>query len=258
MHKVNITSPSTVFEHEILKAIQHVNFLLVCRQHPMYNGGELRWQQPNPTPGGPYLAYPILSSPQPPVSNDYAYYQIMPAPCPPVMGFYQPFPGTYAGPVQAGVVNPVSADVSERPLPLGPAYGMASQRGRGMVRSNVLPKVQKMKFQWDSVTPLPFVICTSSFLICLMRMPFLLFFLLQQHLGVCQPPRGRRPPTRSVAVQKEVCTLGPDGRTKTVMLVDAAQQTGKNKATITKDSFKSQHTGCMQHLKTKNSKLSQC
>uniref|UniRef100_A0A7N8YDT3 SECIS binding protein 2 like n=1 Tax=Mastacembelus armatus TaxID=205130 RepID=A0A7N8YDT3_9TELE len=155
------------------------------RQHPMYNGGELRWQQPNPTPGAPYLAYPILSSPQPPVSNDYAYYQIMPAPCPPVMGFYQPFPGTYAGPVQAGVVNPVSADVSERPLPLGPAYGITSQRGRGMVRSNVLPK----------------------------------------QMGVCQPPRGRRPPTRSVAVQKEVCTLGPDGRTKTVMLVDAAQQT---------------------------------
>ncbi|AWP01369.1 putative selenocysteine insertion sequence-binding protein 2-like [Scophthalmus maximus] len=158
------------------------------RQHPMYNGGELRWQQPNPTPGGPYLAYPILSSPQPPVSNDYAYYQIMPAPCPPVMGFYQPFPGTYAGPVQAGVINPVSAEVGERPLPMGPAYGMASQRGRGMVRPNVLPKQQ-----------------------------------LQ--LGVCQPPRGRRPPTRNVAVQKEVCTLGPDGRTKTVMLVDAAQQT---------------------------------
>ncbi|CAN9506680.1 unnamed protein product [Ophioblennius macclurei] len=151
------------------------------RQHPMYNGGELRWQQPNPNPGGPYLAYPILSSPQPPVSNDYAYYQIMPAPCPPVMGFYQPFPGTYAGPVQAGMVNPVSADVGERPL--GPVYGMASQRGRGMVRSNVLPK---------------------------------------QHLGMSQPPRGRRPPTRNVAVQKEVCTMGP---VKTVMLVDAAQQT---------------------------------
>ncbi|XP_068176637.1 selenocysteine insertion sequence-binding protein 2-like isoform X2 [Antennarius striatus] len=156
------------------------------RQHPMYNGGELRWQQPNPSPGGSYLAYPILSSPQPPVSNDYAYYQIMPAPCPPVMGFYQPFPGTYAGPVQAGVVNPVSADVGERPLPIGPAYGMAGQRGRGMVRPNILSKPQ---------------------------------------FGLCQPPRGRRPPTRSVAVQKEVCTFGPDGRTKTVMLVDAAQQT---------------------------------
>ncbi|XP_037342443.2 selenocysteine insertion sequence-binding protein 2-like isoform X3 [Pungitius pungitius] len=159
------------------------------RQHPMYNGGELRWQQPNPSPGGSYLAYPIMSSPQPPVSNDYAYYQIMPAPCPPVMGFYQPFPGTYAGPVQAGVVNPVSAEVGERPLPLGPAYGMNSQRGRGMVRPNVPPNVQ------------------------------------MQQLSVCQPLRGRRPPTRSVAVQKEVCTLGPDGRTKTVMLVDAAQQT---------------------------------
>uniref|UniRef100_A0A3B5MLG6 SECIS binding protein 2 like n=1 Tax=Xiphophorus couchianus TaxID=32473 RepID=A0A3B5MLG6_9TELE len=156
------------------------------RQHPMYNGGELRWPQPNPSPGGPYLAYPILSSPQPPVSNDYAYYQIMPAPCPPVMGFYQPFPGTYAGPVQAGVVSPVSADVGERPLPLGPTYGMAGQRGRGIPRSNVLTK---------------------------------------PHLGVCQAPRGRRPPTRHIAVQKEVCTLTPDGRTKTVMLVDAAQQT---------------------------------
>ncbi|CAF99852.1 unnamed protein product, partial [Tetraodon nigroviridis] len=156
------------------------------RQHPMYNGGELRWQQPNPSPGGSYLAYPILSSPQPPVSNDYAYYQIMPAPCPPVMGFYQPFPGAYAGPMQAGVVSPVSADVSERPLPLGPPYGMASQRGRGVARPNVLSK---------------------------------------QQLGLCPSPRGRRPPTRSVAVQKEVCTFGPDGRTKTVMLVDAAQQT---------------------------------
>ncbi|KAM4602534.1 selenocysteine insertion sequence-binding protein 2-like isoform 2-T2 [Polymixia lowei] len=158
------------------------------RQHPMYNGGELRWQQPNPSPGGPYLAYPILSSPQPPVSNDYAYYQIMPAPCPPVMGFYQPFPGPYAGPVQAGVVNPVSADVGERPPPLGQAFGLANQRGRGMVRPPLLPKQQ-------------------------------------QQMGVCQPLRGRRPPTRSVAVQKEVCALGPDGRTKTVLLVDAAQQT---------------------------------
>lgn len=60
------------------------------------------------------------------------------------------------------------------------------------------------------------------------------FSLLQQQLGVCQPPRGRRPPTRSVAVQKEVCTMGPDGRAKTVMLVDAAQQTGKNTAAIMK------------------------
>lgn len=58
-----------------------------------------------------------------------------------------------------------------------------------------------------------------------------LFFHSQQQLGICQPPRGRRPPTRNVAVQKEVCTFGPDGRTKTVMLVDAAQQTGKKPTT---------------------------
>uniref|UniRef100_A0A3Q3A2U7 SECIS binding protein 2 like n=1 Tax=Kryptolebias marmoratus TaxID=37003 RepID=A0A3Q3A2U7_KRYMA len=152
------------------------------RQHPVYSGGELRWQQPNPPPGGPYLAYPILSSPlsspQPPVSNDYTYYQIMPAPCPPVMGFYQPFPGPYTGPVQAGVVGPVSAEVGERPVWV---LGLVGFNG--------------------------------------------LVFLQQPHLGVGQPPRGRRPPTRSIAVQKEVCTLAPDGRTKTVMLVDAAQQT---------------------------------
>ncbi|XP_067105061.1 selenocysteine insertion sequence-binding protein 2-like isoform X3 [Osmerus mordax] len=160
------------------------------RQHPMYNGGELRWQQPNHSPGGPYLAYPILSSPQPPVSNDYTYYQIMPAPCPPMMGFYQPFPGAYPGPVQAGGLSPVSADVGDRQPPLGQAFGLANQRGRGMIRPAALPKQQ-------------------------------------QQLGVCQPPRSRRPPpTRSVAVQKEVCASGPDGRTKTVLLVDAAQQTG--------------------------------
>lgn len=129
----------------------------------MYSGGELRWQQPNPSPGGSYLAYPVLSSPQPPVSNDYAYYQIMPGPCPPVMGFYQPFPGTYAGPVQAGVVNPVSADVSDRPLPLGPAYGMASQRGRGMVRPNVLAKVESInRFTNEIITLSSYVICIDK------------------------------------------------------------------------------------------------
>ncbi|XP_061739740.1 selenocysteine insertion sequence-binding protein 2-like isoform X2 [Nerophis ophidion] len=155
------------------------------RQHVMYNGGEPRWQQPNPSPGGPYLAYPIMSSPQPHVSNDYAYYQIMPAPCPPMMGFYQTFPGTYAGPLQPGVVNQVSADVGDRTLPVVPTYGMANQRERGMLQPN-LPKHQ---------------------------------------VSVCQPPRGRRPPPRNVMIQKEVCAIGPDGRSKKVLLVDAAQQT---------------------------------
>ncbi|XP_039539970.1 selenocysteine insertion sequence-binding protein 2-like isoform X2 [Pimephales promelas] len=145
------------------------------RQLPMYNGGDQRWQQLNPSPGGPYLAYPILSSPQPPVTSDYAtyYHAIMPTPCPPVMGFYQPFPGPFAGPVPAGVLNPVS-DCSDRPTP---------QRGRGVPRTPVL------------------------------------------HKPMAQPMRAKRPVMRSVAVQKEVCATGPDGRTKTVLLVDAAQQT---------------------------------
>ncbi|XP_051726127.1 LOW QUALITY PROTEIN: selenocysteine insertion sequence-binding protein 2-like [Ctenopharyngodon idella] len=149
------------------------------RQLPMYSGDQ-RWQQLNPSPGGPYLAYPILSSPQPPVTSDYAayYHAIMPTPCPPVMGFYQPFPGPYAGPLQAGVLNPVS-DCSERPPPQG-----QTQRGRGVSRTPVLHK-QPM----------------------------------------AQPMRAKRPVMRSVAVQKEVCAAGPDGRSKTVLLVDAAQQT---------------------------------
>ncbi|XP_036420463.1 selenocysteine insertion sequence-binding protein 2-like isoform X1 [Colossoma macropomum] len=151
------------------------------RQLPVYNG-DLRWQQPGTAPGGPYLAYPILSSPQPPVSNDYTYYQIMPAPCPPVMGFYQPFPSPYAGPLQPSVVNPVT-DGCERPPPQTQPFGMAAQRGRGMGRAPVLPK------------------------------------------QMAQPIRAKRPVMRSVAVQKEVGAAGPDGRPRTVLLVDAAQQT---------------------------------
>uniref|UniRef100_A0A8C9S7E0 SECIS binding protein 2 like n=1 Tax=Scleropages formosus TaxID=113540 RepID=A0A8C9S7E0_SCLFO len=40
-----------------------------------------------------------------------------------------------------------------------------------------------------------------------------------------QPPRLRRPSARGLAVQKEVGTPRPDGRSRTVLLVDAAQQT---------------------------------
>uniref|UniRef100_A0A4W4HKN4 SECIS binding protein 2 like n=1 Tax=Electrophorus electricus TaxID=8005 RepID=A0A4W4HKN4_ELEEL len=150
------------------------------RQLPVYNG-DLRWQQPTAGAGGPFLAYPILSSPQPPVSNDYTYYQIMPAPCPPMMGFYQHFPGPYPASLQTGVVNPVSD--CDRPPPQGQAFGIAAQRGRGMPRAPVLPK------------------------------------------QVAQPMRARRPVMRSVAVQKEVGAAGPDGKSRTVLLVDAAQQT---------------------------------
>ncbi|KAL2088909.1 hypothetical protein ACEWY4_015808 [Coilia grayii] len=153
------------------------------RQMPVYSS-DMRWQQANPSPAGGYLAYPILSSPQPPVSNDYAYYQIMPAPCPPMMGFYQPFHAPYGGPVQTGVVSPVSAECGDRIPPPSQPFGVASQRGRGMNRSAALPK------------------------------PML------------QPMRAKRtPPRRDVAVQKEVGASGPDCRPKTVLLVDAAQQT---------------------------------
>ncbi|KPP70047.1 selenocysteine insertion sequence-binding protein 2-like, partial [Scleropages formosus] len=152
------------------------------RQLPLYNG-DLRWQQPTPNPGGPYLAYPILSSPQPPVSSDYTYYQIMPAPCPPVMGFYQPFAAPYTAPLQTGVMNALSTDCSERPPPPGQVFNMHSPRGRGVVRAAVVPK------------------------------------------QVPQSMRIKRPPMRSVAVQKEVSASGPNGRSRTVLLVDAAQQT---------------------------------
>lgn len=43
---------------------------------------------------------------------------------------------------------------------------------------------------------------------------------------MAQPIRAKRPVMRSVAVQKEVGAAGPDGRSRTVLLVDAAQQTG--------------------------------
>ncbi|GCB60953.1 hypothetical protein scyTo_0012829 [Scyliorhinus torazame] len=97
---------------------------------PVYNG-DIRWQQGNPNATGPYLAYPILPTPQPPVSADYAYYQLMPAPCTPMVGFYSPFPAPYTAPFQpANVVNAVSGECSERPVPTGQACQAAAQRGR--------------------------------------------------------------------------------------------------------------------------------
>ncbi|XP_078097519.1 selenocysteine insertion sequence-binding protein 2-like isoform X3 [Mustelus asterias] len=100
------------------------------RQLPVYNG-DIRWQQGNPNSTGPYLAYPILPTPQPPVSTDYAYYQLMPAPCTPMVGFYSPFPTPYTAPFQpTNVVNAVSGECSERPVPAGQACQAAAQRGR--------------------------------------------------------------------------------------------------------------------------------
>ncbi|XP_036390867.1 selenocysteine insertion sequence-binding protein 2-like [Megalops cyprinoides] len=109
------------------------------RQLPIYSG-DLRWQQPNPSPGGPYLAYPILSSAQAPVTNDYAYYQFMPATCSPMMGFYQPFPAPFTAPVQTTLVSSVSSDCGDRTPPSAQDYSIAGQRGRGLIRTAVLPK----------------------------------------------------------------------------------------------------------------------
>lgn len=103
---------------------------------------------------------------------------------------------------------------------------MFFQRYRGSTASLMCPIDVKLFLLLKSVPP-------NTYYLVSMLLP--LFFPPQQQLGVCQPPRGRRPPTRSVAVQKEVCTFGPDGRTKTVMLVDAAQQTGKKSAAIFED-----------------------
>ncbi|KAG7454000.1 hypothetical protein MATL_G00264070 [Megalops atlanticus] len=109
------------------------------RQLPIYCG-DLRWQQPNPSPGGPYLAYPILSSAQAPVTNDYAYYQFMPATYSPMMGFYQPFPAPFTAPVQTTLVSSVSSDCGDRTPPSAQDYSIAGQRGRGIIRTAVLPK----------------------------------------------------------------------------------------------------------------------
>ncbi|XP_066515308.1 selenocysteine insertion sequence-binding protein 2-like isoform X2 [Hoplias malabaricus] len=149
------------------------------RQMQVYNG-DLRWQQPGAAPGGPYLAYPLLSTPQPPVSSDYAaYYQLLPAPCPtPVVGFYPHF-GAYATPLQHGAGSPGS-DPCDRPLTHTQSF---AQRGRALGRAPILNK------------------------------------------QMAPPIRAKRPVMRSVAVQKEVCAAGPDGRSRTVLLVDAAQQT---------------------------------
>ncbi|XP_035252501.1 selenocysteine insertion sequence-binding protein 2-like isoform X2 [Anguilla anguilla] len=144
--------------------------------------GDPRWQQPSSGPGGPYLAYPLLTSPQAPVSSDYAYYQLLPTPCSPMMGFYPPFSTPYGGPLQTGVVSPMPADCSDRPLPPGQEFSVACQRGRGTLQTPVLPMFS-------------------------------------------QPMRAKRPPMRSVAVQKETAVSGPGSRSKTVLLVDATQQT---------------------------------
>ncbi|XP_062819208.1 selenocysteine insertion sequence-binding protein 2-like isoform X1 [Anolis carolinensis] len=155
------------------------------RQLPLYNN-DIRWQQPNPNPAGPYLAYPILST-QPPVSTEYTYYQLMPAPCAQVMGFYHPFPAPYSAPFQtASAMNTVTTECTDRPTQPNQVFPMCSQRSRSASRGSIVQKQQQP---------------------------------LQTHI------KSKRPPVKSVATQKETCASGPETRPKIVLLVDACQQT---------------------------------
>ncbi|XP_048187836.1 selenocysteine insertion sequence-binding protein 2-like isoform X2 [Perognathus longimembris pacificus] len=154
------------------------------RQFPLYNS-DLRWQQPNPSPTGPYLAYPIIST-QPPISAEYTYYQLMPAPCAQVMGFYHPFPTPYSSTFQAAsTVNAVATECTERPSQLGQVFPLSTHRTRNTNRGPATPKQQ----------------------------------LSQQHI------KSKRPLVKNVATQKEMNAAGPDTRSKIVLLVDASQQT---------------------------------
>ncbi|XP_068954114.1 selenocysteine insertion sequence-binding protein 2-like isoform X4 [Petaurus breviceps papuanus] len=154
------------------------------RQFPLYNN-DLRWQQPNPNPPGPYLAYPIISA-QPPVSTEYTYYQLMPAPCAQVMGFYHPFPTPYSSTFPAAnTLNTIPTECTDRPNQLGQVFPLSSHRSRSSNRGSIGQKQQ----------------------------------LLQQHV------KSKRPPVKSVATQKETSAAGPDNRSKIVLLVDASQQT---------------------------------
>ncbi|XP_058012496.1 selenocysteine insertion sequence-binding protein 2-like isoform X1 [Ahaetulla prasina] len=154
------------------------------RQLPLYNN-DIRWQQPNTNPAGPYLAYPIIST-QPPVSTEYTYYQLMPAPCTQVMGFYHPFPTAYSAPFQpASAINTVTAQCTDRPAQPSQAFPLCSPRSRSTSRGSMVQKQPPS----------------------------------QPHI------KSKRPPVKNVAIQKETNSSGPENRPKIVLLVDACQQT---------------------------------
>ncbi|XP_078540922.1 selenocysteine insertion sequence-binding protein 2-like isoform X1 [Lissotriton helveticus] len=155
------------------------------RQLAVYNN-DLRWQQPNPSPAGPYLAYPIISA-QPPVSAEYAYYQLMPAPCAQVMGFYHPFAASYSSPFQAAnAMSTMTSDCNDRANQPGQIFPLSVPRNRS---TN----------SWGTVVQKP-----------------------QPSMSLI---KSKRPSMKNVATQKETTASGPDSRSKIVLLVDAAQQT---------------------------------
>ncbi|XP_063782108.1 selenocysteine insertion sequence-binding protein 2-like [Pseudophryne corroboree] len=178
-----------------LEATPIPSYLITCypfvqenqsnRQFPLYVN-DVRWQQSSSNPPGPYLAYPIVPT-QPPVSTDYMYYQLMPAPCAQVMGFYHPFPTTYTTPVQAtNPVNAISIDCNDRTNQQAQISVLSSQRSRNATRPPIIHK---------------------------------------QPQQLMAQLKCKRPPMKSVAVQKESCSSVRDTRSKIVLLVDACQQT---------------------------------
>ncbi|CAJ0935681.1 unnamed protein product [Ranitomeya imitator] len=176
------------------------------RQFPLYIN-DIRWQQSSSNPPGPYLAYPIVPA-QPPVSTEYMYYQLMPAPCAQVMGFYHPFPASYTAPLQAtSPINAISIDCNDRTNPQSQVNVLPSQRTRNATRPPIGHKQPQQL--------MPQIKC-------------------------------KRPPMKSVAVQKETCAAGPDARSKIILLVDACQQTDfPNEKSPTNPSLKAwvQHLG---------------
>lgn len=154
------------------------------RQIPLYIH-EIRWPQSNSNPPGPYLAYPIVPA-QPPVSTEYMYYQLMPAPCAQVMVFYHPIPTTYTTPLQAtNAVNAISVNCNDWTNQQIPITVLSNQWSRNTSRP---PLIQKPPQQG-----VPRIKC-------------------------------KRPPMKSVVVQKETCSSGPDNWSKIVLLEDACQQ----------------------------------
>ncbi|XP_053319192.1 selenocysteine insertion sequence-binding protein 2-like [Spea bombifrons] len=140
-------------------------------------------------PSNPSPAGSYLAYPiiptQPPVSTEYMYYPFMPAPCAQVMGFYHPFPTTYPTPLQAA--NAANAvESTDRTGQQAQINMLSTQRIRNSTRG---PFIQK-----QPQPSLPQIKC-------------------------------KRPPMKSVAVQKETYASGPDSRPKIVLLVDACQQT---------------------------------
>lgn len=119
---------------------------LVLQAVPLYNN-DIRWQQPNPNPAGPCLAYPIISA-QPPVSTEYTYYQLMPAPCAQVLRFLSSFPCTLLNTFQAAnTVNTIATECTERQITLDRSSHCLAIETEIVIEDQWYQKVSD-KFDW--------------------------------------------------------------------------------------------------------------